>query len=447
MIRKILFLLLILPLPKLSAQVSNSYTTQCASEMYWKKLEKESPGIRQKYTDYIAAKRLSNVAAKPTGAIYRIPVVFHVLYYEQNGIVKGNVPDSTLQEQIDILNDAFRKRNADTVILRTVFKPLVADAEIEFFLATKDPQGANTNGITRTSTTMKGFGGESNNNYFIDSIERIKKTALGGKDPWPANRYLNIWVSDMSTKENGQNVISVIGYGTPPLNPLPSNWGFAPYLDNTLDGIILQYQYVGGEKSPYLATASTHGGGKGRVAVHEVGHYLGLVHIFGGSCTLGGDDGINDTPLQSSGTSTPDSLKNSCNAGQAGDLPDLWENYMDYTLDPFRVMFTKSQVDFMRDILENQRDTLINQYPTGISYKDVEVNSIIVYPQPAREYFNIDFEGNIESMILTDMFGKTVKSIHDGSRIIKVDDLPSGVYFLKLQSNQEFYTRKVIIGR
>lgn len=112
-------------------------------------------------------------------------------------------------------------------------------------------------------------------------------------------------------------------------------------------------------KSPYLAMAQMNGSSKGRTAVHEVGHYLGLSHIFRGAsnptCTVAADDGIDDTPLQAIVTTAADATKNTCHAGQIGDLPDLWENYMDYTPEPFKVMFTREQVAFLRNILENQR--------------------------------------------------------------------------------------------
>lgn len=94
-------------------------------------------------------------------------------------------------------------------------------------------------------------------------------------------------------------------------------------------------QFIGALKSPYLAMAQMNGSGKGRTAVHEVGHYLGLSHIFRGAsnptCTVAADDGIDDTPLQAIVTTVADATKNTCHTGQVGDLPDLWENYMDYT--------------------------------------------------------------------------------------------------------------------
>ncbi|PSK90274.1 zinc-dependent metalloprotease [Taibaiella chishuiensis] len=445
----LIFLLLPFPLLRVTAQESIPELPPCAFDLYWQHLEKEQPGIRTRYETALRGSGNTTGAARPTGIVYRIPVVFHVLYFQQGNTKIWDIPDSTLQEQVAILNEAYRSRNADTANLRTVFKHLKADAEIEFYLATKDPGGVTTNGITRTPTAIEAFGGSSNNIvYFIDSIERIKSTAAGGKDPWPTNRYLNIWISDMSRWVNNQYQIGVIGYGTPPLNPLPPNWGNITYLDNTRDGIILQYQFVGAQKSPYRALAESRGCGKGRTVVHEVGHYLGLNHIFGGSsnpyCSVADDDGIGDTPLQAIVTGAPDPAKNTCGAGEAGDLPDLWENYMDYTREPFQVMFTLEQAGFMRNILLQRRDTLVNDYPTGLISEKHAQQSIQVFPQPARTTLSIVFAGKADGIALTDITGKTIYQSAD-KQPIPVSHLPSGLYFLKLQSGQNFYTRKVVV--
>ena len=443
-------LLLALPALKSSAQNTNLKLPRCGYELVWKNLEKNNPGFRQKYDEYIIGKH-NNAAAKPTGVIYRIPVVFHVVYYKNGTTEKGNVADSVLQHQITILNNAYRKRHSDTGNLRPLFKPLSADAEIEFYLATKDPSGANTTGITRTPTTIDGFGDIS---VFesMDSLERIKHTTQGGHDGWPSSRYLNIWVADMSINIGpGMSFIAILGYATPPLNPLPPNWGTDPtQLLGMGDGVVLQYHCVGGSKNPDVAEVMPMSS-SGRTAVHEVGHYLGLRHIWGDpvadslACTPQGSDGINDTPDQAQESSgNPSATQNTCHASDPGDQPDLWENYMDYSDDVNVVMFTQGQVNLMRGILGNQRDSLVNQAPTGFYDKDTKRNALVVYPQPAKQNLVIAFEGKIDQVILIDVLGKTVKT-NKGSKTIDVSNLPSGMYFIKLQSGHEFYTRQVLV--
>jgi hypothetical protein len=444
-------LILTLPAWKTNAQSTPLQLPRCGYELVWKNLEKKNPGFRRKYDELIIGQQGN--AAKPTGIVYRIPVVFHVVYFQNGTTVKGNIADSVLHYQITILNDAFRKRHADTGNLRSVFKPLSADAEIEFYLATKDPGGANTTGITRTATNIDGFATmDMMMTMSMDSLERIKHTALGGHEAWPANRYLNIWVADMSINTGVGNLVFILGYATPPLNPLPPNWGTDPTeLLGMKDGVVLQYQCVGGNKNPYVAEVMPMSA-NGRTAVHEVGHYLGLRHIWGdpmddsSACTALATDGINDTPDQAQEShGTPSSLQNTCHEGEPGDLPDLWENYMDYSDDANTVMFSQGQVNLMRNILANQRDSLVNQSPTGFRDKDTKHNAIVVYPQPARQNLVIAFEGKIDQVIITDVLGKTVKTT-TGSKTMDISGLPSGMYFLKLQSGHEFYTRQVLVA-
>ncbi|KAK6021268.1 putative esterase [Ostertagia ostertagi] len=218
---------------------------------------------------YRPANAPSTTAAKGAGIVYDIPVVFHIIYGP--GQASFNLPDSIIQNQY------FGDGNGD-----------------------------------------------------IDSLERIKKTAEGGKDPWPTKRYLNIWIANLSDSV-GQ--IGVLGYAIPPLNPIPANWpaGADQDLLTLTDGVVLQTHAVGANNSlsPALQGLYT----KGRCAVHEVGHYLGLMHIFGsngggtGSCGAMADDGINDTPEQSqisfTNSGCPSATKNTCGAGTPGDLPDM----------------------------------------------------------------------------------------------------------------------------
>ena len=78
-----------------------------------------------------------------------IPVVFHVVYKT----TAQNISDAKLQSQLDILNEDFRKLNADFSSVPSAFQGLGADMEVQFCLATVDPSGNPTTGITRTSTT------------------------------------------------------------------------------------------------------------------------------------------------------------------------------------------------------------------------------------------------------------------------------------------------------
>ena len=94
-------------------------------------------------------------AVSRTGVVH-IPVVVHVVWNTED----QNISDAQIHSQIDVLNKDFRKLNPDISQVPSPWKDLTADLQIEFFLATKDPDGNPTSGITRTRTTKTSFGTE-----------------------------------------------------------------------------------------------------------------------------------------------------------------------------------------------------------------------------------------------------------------------------------------------
>jgi len=246
----------------------------------------------------------SPAANNGSRAVYTIPVVFHVVYANAT----ENISDAQLQSQITVLNEDFRKLNANFNQTPSVFQGVAADMEIEFCLATLDPNNAPTNGITRTQTTVASF--NTNNN--------VKRTANGGINPWNTAKYLNIWVCDLGS--------SLLGYAQfPGGNP-------------NLDGVVCTYTSVG--RPP--ANPFNNAYNLGRTATHEVGHWLNLFHIWGddnSACT--GSDQVADTPNQGgSNGGCPNFPRISCNNGPNG---DMFMNYMDYMVDDCATMFTNGQ--------------------------------------------------------------------------------------------------------
>lgn len=234
---------------------------------------------------------------------YIIPVVFHVIH--DYGI--GNIDDSQLYNAIELVNTQFRKRNADTTSIIEEFKHLAADTEIEFRLATLDPDGNCTNGITRTYSPLTNVGGH----VVKDLIQ------------WPPNQYVNVWVcSNVGPNLAGHCLMPGVA------DTLPE-W----------DGIVIQHSYVGeiGTSSPSKKTVLTH----------ELGHYMNLYHIWGGNnvpefyylpaADAGNcdhDDEVEDTP-NTIGWQTCNLFGNSC-----GSL-DMVQNYMDYSY--CSLLFTEGQ--------------------------------------------------------------------------------------------------------
>lgn len=371
------------------------------------------------------------------GVVYRVPVVFHVIYSTNHP--EFNLPDSVLHDQIAVLNNAFRKRHTDTVKTRSLFKPLSVDAEIEFYLATTDSLGRPTTGITRTLSTRDYF---SNESHSITATERVKKTAEGGIDPWPAKNYVNIWVANLS---DSTMKLAVLGYAIPPLNPIPQNWPavYGVLFKLLTDGIVLQTHAVGSNNPLSSATNGVYT--RGRCAVHEVGHYLGLQHIFGStngkdsaSCgTSQLSDGMNDTPEQaliSQLKVCPDNAKNSCGKDQPNDLPDLWENYMDYTNDACQTLFTKDQIALMRSVLDNQRSTL-TQVVTSIP--EQSLTYLNVYPNPSNNVVYIPLSEKIRKAQVINYAGQVVLEFTGATTSTdeySVEHLPTGNYVFLLET-------------
>lgn len=248
----------------------------------------------------------------------RIPVVVHVLYDK----TPDNISDQQIASQIKILNEDFSMKNADLKKVPKPFKDAIGNPGLQFFLATVDPDGAPTAGITRTKTAVASFG--------VD--DGMKSKASGGIDPWDSERYLNIWVCRLTG--------SLLGYAQfPGGNP------------NT-DGVVITttaFGHKGTAKSPFNL---------GRTATHEIGHYLNLSHIWGESriptCT--DSDLVEDTPNQYGPNSgKPAFPAISCNNDPNG---DMFVNYMDYVDDDSMMMFSQQQVARMHAALEFSRSRL-----------------------------------------------------------------------------------------
>ena len=245
------------------------------------------------------------------GTVYRIPVVVHVIY----NTTAQNVSQAQIQSQIDVLNKDFRRTNPDYTLTPSEFAGSVSDTEIEFYLATTDPSGNPTTGVTRTSTTKASF----------TTNDDMKFTARGGKDAWNTQKYLNLWVCNMSG--------GILGYAQFPGS------GAA----NT-DGVVILttgFGSTGNVAAPFNL---------GRTATHEVGHWLNLRHIWGdGGCSA--DDFVSDTPLAAaSNGGCPTYPKKSCSSN-GGFTSDMFMNYMDYTNDACMYMFTTGQTNRMRAVL------------------------------------------------------------------------------------------------
>lgn len=329
--------------------------------------------------------------------LIRIPVVVHVVFNNDH----QNISEAQIRSQIEVLNNDFRKLNPDTAFIPQAFQQLSADCRIEFHLATSDPEGRATKGIVRKQTNIRAFG----------INDDVKFTALGGSDAWDANSYLNIWVAPLT---RGQ-----VGFSSP------------PGIRRELDGVVIScnaFGTTGIAQPPY---------NRGRTATHEIGHWLGLRHIWGDSDC--GNDFIDDTPPQSGSTSgCPSGVISTCNNGPNG---NMYMNFMDYTDDACISMFTAGQAALMRCLFDVQFPRNAMLASKGLSTpvlpalpeENIPV-SLKLYPNPASSFVQVNADQAVDgqAVVVRNYAGQILLQTSVCRGRIMLNSLKSGLYFISV---------------
>lgn len=198
--------------------------------------------------------------------MYDVPIVFHIIH----DYGAEYVSDDAIRLCVSQINTMFNKRNADTVDVIAPFKGFInnsstryiGNARITWHLATKDPMGNPTNGITRRRS------------YLSKSASDLTKY-----DQWPSNNYMNVWVIAAFKPSSDGFKPAAYAYK-------PATGDVIPYYD----GVITLYDYINRDNT----------------IAHELGHELNLDHPWGGTNSPDvacGDDDVDDTPLTKGHTS------------------------------------------------------------------------------------------------------------------------------------------------
>lgn len=378
---------------------------KCLSHFKQQQLMAKNPA----YAKAVAQRKtIPNSTGKRTlsEAIYTIPVVVHVIH---NGEAIGqgqNISDAQINSAITALNNDFRSLNADTLAPNHPWYSLQADVKIEFCLAKQDEQGATTTGILRYNKGKVAWEAD-------DFDQTIKPTTI-----WDPTKYMNIWTTTFGGADE-----YTLGYANFPEGASSNN-----------DGLVIGATYFGTEGNVEF------GVDKNRTATHEVGHYLGLYHIWGDeSC---GTDLVDDTPIafaanESNCPTFPHNVSSTCNPGANG---EMFMNYMDYTLDNCMQLFTTGQKTRMRSQFEQYRISLNNSVgcdiPTQVNF--IDANKIKVYPNPASSTVTINAPANfsIGSVEIFDINGAQVSAMKGAGPILQINtsSLSNGNYFIKITS-------------
>lgn len=373
----------------------------CYSFEYQQQVMRNNPGLTaavQQVEQFIQAQQGSSPVVQTStngGPLITIPVVVHVVYNKAG----ENVSDQAIANMIKTLNLCFRKMHPDTIKTPQRFSSLSADCEIEFQLATSDPQRRATNGIIRKYTTVSNW----------ETDDKVKFSAQSGDNAWDAKSYLNIWIC---------NLRFVSGYASVPGD------------EAAKDGIVLSY------------------GALGKTIVHETGHWLGLKHIWGDkNC---GDDGIADTPQQSTATpGCPSGIRISCSNGPNG---DMYMNYMDVTQDACVNLFTKGQKQRMQALFKSGglryslfastglKEPLYQEIPlpqdTTTATRPAVLQQPALYPNPAINEITLDLANDLQwvgkTVYISNAQGLTVMQQQVSAKLQRIDisKLRAGMYFL-----------------
>jgi hypothetical protein len=357
----------------------------------------------------------SGAASGGTPSLITIPVVVHILYNTN----AENISDAQVQSQIDVLNADYQKQNSDTAEIPSYYRSLATNCGFRFGLALADTNGQATTGIIHKYTT---------NSYFTINDD-IKSSATGGDDGWDRDRYLNIWVGNFTG--------SLLGYS--------SVVGGA----KATDGVVVLYTAFG---TVGTATAPFN---LGRTAVHEVGHWLNMIHTWGDdSC---GTDLVADTPPQQGPTyGDPSGIILSCGNTPYG---NLYQDYMDFTDDIGMHLFTNGQKARMLTLFAPggfRYALLADTVPVDTATDAVSVaatessaSAMTIYPNPAVSLVTVQLTDPACLGGLLDVYnqlGQKIMSVRVTTLTLQLDvaGLAGGIYFIRASDGKKGAVGKLI---
>lgn len=347
--------------------------------------------IKASFHNKIDSARNSGIGELAFRSEIVVPVVVHIVWNSPT----ENLTDAQVLEQIEILNRDFNSENKDLRDVPEEFKPFIARKGIRFCLAAETPDGQPTSGITRNWTDIEPVG--------------TKQDLYGIAPAWDSERYLNIWAANTGD--------FLAGLGTYP--------GLVP---PEKQGMVVHPKYFGFNNSIRYNL--------GRVAVHEVGHYFGLDHIWGSDEACETDDNVEDTPLQQhSYKGCPAHPQATCGSN------DMFMNFMDYVDDGCMVMFTQGQVERMLATMELFRPGLAVPNVQCVNVgKEMTKPQFLAYPNPtgSNNELTIRFDEPISESGDIEIFNPIGQRVYELKTVIfdgmsvELPELSSGIYWIRI---------------
>ncbi|HAS47123.1 MAG TPA: hypothetical protein DCS93_41960 [Microscillaceae bacterium] len=395
------------------------------------------------FEDWMARKIRERQFQRTTETIYEIPVVVHVVHSGDELGRGSNISYEQVLSQMIVLNQDFRRTNPDTTGTPSVFASIAADTKILFKLAVLD-----TTGQLLKEQGVHRYVDASRETWSMSEIETVLKPAT----IWDPNKYLNIWVVPFSNS-------NTLGYAQFPEQSGLQGITIDPNTDKPeTDGVVINNKFFGSNFTSVGAGFSLAANfDRGRTATHEVGHWLGLRHIWGdGGC--GQDDFCDDTPAAGRDNDGLGDCSfpgpNSC----TGDpFDDMFQNYMDYTNDICMNLFTNDQKARMRTVLENspRRKEVIANANVVLSTNQSQVlaNTTRLFPNPGGSNSQLQINNELQGKIIvtiTDLRGvilqkSTTTKLNTQLQLdLPIQNLPKGVYVVNVQMKQGNISKRLI---
>ncbi len=347
------------------------------------------------------------------------PIVIHVVSREHS----NPVSEAQVRNQLDVLNADFSGRGDNIPKLLPEFASMVADADVRFCLATHDPDGNPSTGITFTQTDISNIALQTGPQGRI----AIHYDQLGGKTGWNPSKYINVWIGEYG---------DILGSATFP--------GAAPFSEEI--GVVIDPKYFGS-----IGPAGNSGFFSwGHTLTHEVGHFFGLQHIWGNgfNADCADSDDISDTPnAEGPYFGCPQGVQVSCNTS------DMYQNFMDLTDDRCLAAFTIGQVAFMQSAIdvyypdltvEGECTTYTNAFDTWYAE--------LVWSHDASSDTYVVYSAEIlDSQKKVEVFGVDGRLVYhqqwggQQTHLLNLRSLASGIYFVRITQGEKYSVRTIVL--
>lgn len=351
----------------------------------------------------------------------RAEICYQVVVHIVTKPSEGFISKAQVIHQIDVLNSDFAGRGANIRRLEKEFVPLISDTDIRFRLATIDPEGKPTDGITYTTTDVNDIALQVEQGHTY-----IYYDQLGGKSGWNPERYINVWVGDYGSFLGSANF--------PGMAPFPEEIGLVidPRSFGSLGDAAADPFYKGGH-----------------TLTHEMGHFFGLLHIWGGPSEhdCNDSDEVDDTPDQEGPYfDCPSGTQMSCG------VSNMYQDFMDLTDDRCLAAFTKGQSARMHAAIdafypdlgsEGSCQQIIQPFETWydklIWANDLHSGQYVLYHPDG-------YAGKINLEVFSDDGRLMLKDIWEGSQtyLLNLRTFASGIFFVRLSDGTQDKVRKVV---